>query len=260
MLRNLCCLLALGLVGLLPGQPLLAQDQKPVRIVLVIGGGGHDYKAFAKTFENLCDKAGGLKIVQRLEPGKDQKDDGSHIRKIADLKRQDADVVVFFTVGYKLDQVEDRALEQFVDEGGGLVAIHCASASFGNSPVWKRLIGASFAGHYKGLHKLDVKITNPDHPIMKGVQDFTVIDEEYNHNFAKVERKVLAEFKARPEGSKGKDNDIIWTREVGKGRVFYSALGHGPDAWGNPAWQKMVMQSVFWAAGQPRAVTLPPQK
>jgi type 1 glutamine amidotransferase len=257
MLRNLvCCLLPLFLFGLLTNQPASAQELKPVRIVLVVGGGGHDWKAFAATFEKLCDRTGGLKVVQRLEPDKDKKNDDSHIRKLANLKREDADVIVFFTVGYKLDPVEDRALEKFVEDGGGLVAIHCASASFGNSQAWQRLIGGRFAGHYKGLHQLDVKVTDPDHPIMKGVTAFTVTDEEYNHVFAKVERSVLAEFKARPEGSTGKNNDIVWTREVGKGRVFYSALGHGPDAWGNPAWQKMVLQSVFWAAGQPRAVTV----
>jgi type 1 glutamine amidotransferase len=251
------CILALSVFGLLAAHPAHAQDKKPVRIVLVLGG-GHDYKNFAKTFEKLCDQAGGLKIVERLEPGKEGGD--AHIRKLANLKREDADVIVFFTVGYKLNEVEDRALEQFVEAGGGLVAIHCASASFGNSQAWKRLIGGSFAGHIAGLHKLEIKITDADHPIMKGVESFTITDEEYNHNFAKVDRKVLGEFKARPEASKGKNNEIIWTRDVGKGRVFYSALGHGPEAWGNPAWQKMVAQSLFWAAGQPRAVTLTTEK
>jgi hypothetical protein len=113
--------------------PVSAQEAKPVRVVLVTGG-GHDFKKFTTTFEGLCDKAGGVKIVQKWEPSKDGPD--AHIRKLAELKREDADVVVFYTVGDKLDQVQDRALEQFVEDGGGLVAIHCASASFGNSPAW----------------------------------------------------------------------------------------------------------------------------
>jgi type 1 glutamine amidotransferase len=241
---------ALAAVG---NVPLAAQEKKPVRIILVTGG-GHDFKKFATTFESLCDKAGGLTIVQKWEPGKDGPD--AHIRKLADLKREDADVLVFFTVGYRLDQAQDRALERFVEDGGGLIAIHCASASFGNSPVWFRLVGARFAGHYKSLHKLNVVVTDPKHPIMQGVEPFSIVDEEYNHNFAKVDRAVLAEFKERPEGSNGKNNEIVWARQVGKGRVFYSALGHGPEAWSSPAWQRMVLQSIFWAAGQPRAVTL----
>jgi type 1 glutamine amidotransferase len=244
-------------VSILAVMPAHAQETRPVRIILVTGG-GHDFKKFTTTFEGLCDKAGGLKITQKWEPSKDGPD--AHIRKLADLKRADADVLVFFTVGYKLDQVQDRALEQYVEEGGGLVAIHCASASFGNSPTWLRLVGARFAGHYKSLHKLNVVISDPKHPIMQGVSPFNIVDEEYNHNFAKVERKVLAEFKERPEGSKGKNNDIVWTRDVGKGRVFYSALGHGPEAWANPDWQRMVMQAIFWSAGQPRTVSLSDKK
>jgi len=230
---------------------------KDIRVVLVTGG-GHDFKKFTVTIEKLFEQVGGIKIVQRLEPGKDGPD--AHILKLSELRNEDADVVIFYTVGYKLDPIREKALEQFVDNGGGLVAIHCASASFGSSATWLRLVGARFAGHYKGLHKLEIKITDPAHPIMKGVEPFTIVDEEYNHSFAKVEMHVLAEFKERPEGSKGKNNDIVWTRNVGKGRVFYSALGHGPEAWGTPAWQKMVLQGICWSAGQPRVVMLASDK
>jgi len=233
------------------------KEKPPVRVILVTGS-GHDYPKFTIAMDKLFDQVGGLKIVQRLEPAKGAGE--AHIRKLADIKNADGDVLLFFTVGYKLEPLEERALETFVDNGGGLVALHCASASFGSSQTWWRLIGAKFTGHYKGLHKLDIKITDSKHPIMNGVEPFTIIDEEYNHNFAKVERKVLAEFKERPEGSKGKNNDVVWTRDVGKGRVVYSALGHGADAWANPAWQKMVVQSIFWSAGQPRAVTIPEKK
>jgi type 1 glutamine amidotransferase len=50
--------------------------------------------------------------------------------------------------------------------------------------------------------------------------------------------------------------DIIWTREIGKGRVVYNALGHGKEAWENPAWQKLTVQAILWAAGKPREVTI----
>jgi type 1 glutamine amidotransferase len=229
---------------------------KPVRVLMVLGAGSaHDIRKFAPIMENVLEKAGGIKVT-RLEPPKDKKpDDPEHMTKLADLKRADYDVLLFYTTGYKLNEVQERAIEKFVEDGGGLVALHGASASFGNSQVWFRLVGARFAGHYKGTHKLNVIFTDK-HPITAGVQPFTIIDEEYNHNFAKVERKVLAQFKERPEGSKGKNNDIMWTREVGKGRVVYNALGHGKDAWENPAWQKLTVQAILWAAGRPREVTL----
>src|SRR5438045_8964892 len=97
------------LIVLLAAWPTHAQEKKPVRVLLVTGG-GHDFKKFTTTFEGLCARAGGLQIVQKWEPGQEGPD--AHIRKLANLKRDDADVVVFYTVGYKLDAVQDRALEQ----------------------------------------------------------------------------------------------------------------------------------------------------
>jgi type 1 glutamine amidotransferase len=67
---------------------------------------------------------------------------------------------------------------------------------------------------------------------------------------------VLAQFKERPPGSKGTNNDILWTRAIGKGRVVYNALGHGKEAWENPQWQKLTVQSILWAAGKPREVKI----
>jgi type 1 glutamine amidotransferase len=83
------------------------------------------------------------------------------------------------------------------------------------------------------------------------------VDEEYKHTFADVDRHILARFRERPPESDPKANmDIIWTREIGKGRVFYNALGHDKEAWENPAWQKLTVQGILWAAGRPREVQL----
>ena len=119
--------------------------------------------------------------------------------------------------------------------------------------VWTRLLGARFTGHIPGTHKLNIVLTGTKHPITAGVEPFSIVDEEYKHRFAEVDRHVLARFRERPPTSDQNANmDILWTREIGKGRVFYSALGHGKEAWENPAWQKLIIQSILWAAGRPR--------
>jgi type 1 glutamine amidotransferase len=246
------------LAALAPPRSVEAGKDEPVRVLLVLGSGPpHDIRKLAPILDKLLADAGGM-TVTHLEPPKDKAPgDGAHLAKLADVKRSDYDVLVFYTVGHKLNDVQERALEKFVEDGGGIVALHGASASFGGSQVWMRLIGGRFAGHYKGLHKLNVVIADLKHPITVGVGPFEVIDEEYNHNFAKVDRHVLTQFRERPEGSKGKNMDVMWTREIGKGRVVYHALGHGRDAWENPAWQKLTAQAILWAAGRPREVKLP---
>jgi hypothetical protein len=114
--------------------------------------------------------------------------DPAHLAKLADIKHSDYDVLLFYTSGYNLNDAQERALERFVEDGGGIVAIHGASGSFGNSKVWLRLLGAKFTGHIPGTHMLNVVILDSKHPITAGVGNFSIVDEEYKHRFAEVDK------------------------------------------------------------------------
>jgi type 1 glutamine amidotransferase len=230
----------------------------PVRVLFVLGSPPfHDIRTLPPILEKVLDQVGGFQVT-RLEPPRDKApNDPNHLAKLADIRRSDYDVLLFYTSGYNLNDAQERALEKFVEDGGGIVAIHGASGSFGNSKVWLRLLGAKFTGHIPGTHMLNVVILDNKHPITAGVGNFSIDDEEYKHRFAEVDKHVLARFRERPPQSDQKANmDILWTREIGKGRVFYSALGHGKEAWQNPVWQKLIVQDILWAAGQPREVDL----
>jgi len=236
-----------------------ADEVKPVRVLFVLGSPPyHDIRNLPPILEKVLDRVGGFKVT-RLEPPRDKPpDDPAHLARLAAVKRADYDVLLFYTSKYKLNELQERALEKFVEDGGGIVGLHGASFSFENSKVWTRLLGGRFIGHIPGTHKLNIVITDTRHPITAGVGPFSIVDEEYKHRFAKVDRHVLARFRERPAKSDQSANmDVLWTREVGKGRVFYSALGHGKEAWENPAWQKLVVQGILWAAGRPREVKLP---
>jgi hypothetical protein len=52
--------------------------------------------------------------------------------------------------------------------------------------------------------------------------------------------------KARP-GVRQEDVPLAWTRSYGKGRVFYSSLGHQPAAWSRPDLRRMWLEAVRWA-------------
>src|SRR5437763_1251740 len=86
-------------------------------------------------------------------------------------------------------------------------------------------------------------VLGPPPSVPAGGGLFTTVAEGYKHACAEVDRHVLARCRGRPPARDQNANmDIVWTREVGKGRVFYCALGHGKDAWENPAWQKLIVQ------------------
>jgi uncharacterized protein (TIGR03000 family) len=243
-----------------PPAPAPAEAKaRPIRVLFVLGSPPfHDVRKLPPILEKVLDEVGGFKVT-RLEPPRDKKpDDAAHMERLADVKRSDYDVLLFYTSGYKMNEKQERAIKRFLDEGGGIVALHGASGSFGNSDFWFKLVGARFKGHIPGTHRLHVVLPESKDPVTRGVPNFTIVDEEYKHKFADVHRNVLARFRERPPASDQKENmDIVWTREVGKGRVFYNALGHDKDAWENPYWQKLTVQGICWAAGRPREVDIP---
>ena len=260
-MRSCWNVFALFLIAICGSTALAASpdEGKPVRVLFVLGSPPyHDIRHLPPILEKVLNQVGGFQVT-RLEPPADKKpDDPAHMAQLANIKRADYDVLVFYTSGYKMNELQERALTKFLEDGGGIVAIHGASLTFGNSDVWLRLVGARFTGHIPGTHKLNIVLADPKHPITAGVEPFTIVDEEYKHRFADVDRHVLARFRERPPASDQKANmDILWTRDIGKGRMFYSALGHGKEAWENPQWQKLIVQGILWAAGRPKEVDIP---
>jgi type 1 glutamine amidotransferase len=224
-----------------------AKDKEPVRVLFVVAGHGGESKA--PILEKLLNELGGFKLTRLNE---------KELPQLAKVKPGDYDVLLFYG-GPQTQEPQDRAVLNFVEAGGGLVALHHASAV--GSKSWIELIGGRFAGH-PPISNIEVIVTNLDHPITKGVEGkFQLFDEAYRHQMAKVKVTPLAKLKERPGDKQPDPNlDILWTRDVGKGRVVYNALGHGKEAWTNPNWQKLVVQSILWSAGKPAEIKLPAGK
>lgn len=152
------------------------------------------------------------------------------------------------------DTVERRLYEnlvKFIEEGGGFIPVHCASYCFRNQLGFIKLVGGQFQHHKTGT--VTAKIVNGDHPAMKDVKEFEAWDETYVHTEHGEDRTIL--MVREPEG----DDDNIkepepwtWTREQGKGRVFYTASGHDQDVWGNEGFHQLIKSGILWAIGDAR--------
>src|SRR5687768_2258851 len=84
-------------------------------------------------------------------------------------------VLTLYNNHMNVSQAQLNALLKFVQNGGGLVVLHCASASFQNSEEFIRLIGAAFKSH--GYATFAPAATNPAHPVMKDVGEIMAWDE-----------------------------------------------------------------------------------
>jgi putative membrane-bound dehydrogenase-like protein len=154
------------------------------------------------------------------------------------------DALLIYANAERITPEQEKALLDYVERGGGLVPLHCASFCFLNSPKYVELVGAQFDHH--GTGEFDTRVVNADHPITKGLAPFHTWDETYVHRRHNENgRHVL---QVRDE--QGRDEPWTWVREQGKGRVFYTAYGHDARTWQNPGFHDLIERGIRWAANK----------
>lgn len=171
------------------------------------------------------------------------------------------DVVVFNNVsGDVLTLSQRAAFRAFIEGGGGFVGFHGSGGDPETFWDWyaDTLVGARFKGHPMNPQFQDARIVVEDspHPVTAGLgRGWTMSDEWYSfkNNPRAGGARVLAtldEASYQPgDLAMGADHPIAWTRCVGHGRAFYSAIGHRPEAYAQPQHVRLLEQAVVWAAG-----------
>ncbi|HMP31425.1 MAG TPA: ThuA domain-containing protein, partial [Saprospiraceae bacterium] len=144
---------------------------------------------------------------------------------------------------------QEKALLDYVASGKGFLPIHSASYCFRNSPEFIKLVGGQFWRHT--MDSITTQTVKPMHPIMKELMKFTVYDETYLYTKLEADNDVLAvreikadQYKDKPDT---KTEPYTWTRTHGKGKVFYTALGHDERTWGNAGFQDLLYRGILWA-------------
>jgi len=189
------------------------------------------------------------------------------------LKEFDA-VLLNNTTQLKLDENQRKALLAFVKEDGkGLIGTHAASDNFYDWPEGAAMIGGQFDGHpWGGGGTWAVKIDDPKHPLNKGFagEGFKVRDEIYQIKglYSRDTHRELLSLDmsdaetSRPGGQNraDKDNPISWIFNCGKGRVFYSSLGHNHEIFWTPAILQHYLDGIQFALRDLKADATPSAK
>lgn len=131
-----------------------------------------------------------------------------------------------------------KALTDYVDAGHGFLPIHCASACFGGSDDFSKLVGGHFKSHQSGV--FTTAIVDKEHPVMRGYEGFETWDETYVHDRLTDDRSVLQVRDKEP---------WTWVRNQGKGKVFYTAYGHDMRCWDQPAFHELLRRAILWSVG-----------
>ncbi|MDP6114462.1 MAG: ThuA domain-containing protein [Planctomycetota bacterium] len=168
---------------------------------------------------------------------------------LPNLKKHDALIIYANHGRWSPDQ--EKALVDYVEQGGGFVPIHCASACWRQSQAYIDLVGGQFLRHGTGVFHTD--IVSPKHPVMQKFEGFKTWDETYvHHKHNTKDRIVLQTRKERDQ-----NEPWTWIRAHGKGRVFYTAYGHDHRTWGKPGFHALIEKGIRWSAGSDEVVEVP---
>ena len=170
------------------------------------------------------------------------------------------DAIFFFGVREIDLTPQQRAdLLSFVrDDGKGFVATHAGATAFFSWPEFGEMLGARFDEHPWGITDAAVVVEDRASPIVAHLPpSFVVNDEHYQlKEFSRDKIHVLARLDASKLNLKAPlvhrtdaDFPAAYTKAYGKGRVFYSTLGHSRESWDLPWMQKMYFEALKWAIG-----------
>lgn len=174
------------------------------------------------------------------------------------------DAVVFNNVsGDVFTPLQRQAFRQWLTAGGALIAIHAAGdGSHGKWPWYRdEVIGARFTQHtlWPQFQTATVLLENRGHPLAAGLpSQWRHLEEWYSFESPprRVGYSVIAVVDEKtyvPKGmfgsdiAMGKDHPVVWIHRVGRGRVFYSALGHRAEAFAEPEYRTLLNNAAVWA-------------
>lgn len=166
--------------------------------------------------------------------------------------------LLFFTTGSLPLSAEARqGLLELVRGGGGFVGVHSASDTWYDVPEYGELLGGYFDGH-PWHERVRITVEDPSHASTRHLGgSFEITDEIYQfRNWSRAGARVLLNLDPRSvDVAKGKrpdrDYPLAWVRSHGRGRVFYTALGHSREVWEDQRFRLHLLGGIRWALGIP---------
>lgn len=211
--------------------------------VFITWGGwdGHEPEQTAKLFGNLLTAVGfEVEISNSLEPLADKS-------KMASC----ALIVPVWTMS-KISKEQAEGLLEAVRNGTGIGGWHGGMCdAFRENTEYQWMTGGQWVAHPGNIIEYEVNIVDHNDPITRGLKDFKICSEQY-YMHTDPGNKVLATTKFSGEHAAWIDGTVmpvVWKRQYGKGRVFYSALGHvAADFTNCQEAREIVLRGLMWAA------------
>jgi type 1 glutamine amidotransferase len=243
------------LVTLLALAPAFAADSPPIKVLIITGDHGHNWRETTPFIHDFLARAG-MKVDVTEMPARDL--------TAANLARYDVFLLNYKDTkngGPKTRWTDDnkKAFADAVRGGKGLVVYHHASSAFVSGSDFDREFEQIIAGGWRKQgnhgkrHVFTVTIRKADHPITRGMPaEFVHANDELYQNSVMLPHSVVLATaysdNSRDPKNSGKHEPIVWVANYGKGRVCENVLGHDVAAMKSAGFQVLLIRAVEWCA------------
>jgi uncharacterized protein len=208
---------------------------------LICWGGweGHTPERSAMVAKELLVKNG---FAVRVETG---------TKAFADPAIHDLSLIIPMITMSTIEKDEVANLCDAVRGGVGLAGMHGTMCdAFRNETEYQFMTGGQWVSHPGNIIDYRVDVTKPDDEIMQGIASFDYTSEQYYmHVDPAIDVLATTTFDGTHcEWVRGVTMPVVWKKMYGKGRVFYSALGHVADEFSVPEMKLMFERGLMWAA------------
>jgi type 1 glutamine amidotransferase len=248
MLRRFAAgILSTALIALVViAQSASAADAKSLKALLIAGGCCHEYDKQTEILKKGLEARANVEVTIVYTPDK------STAARFDIYENPDwadgYDVVIHDEC---TSDVKDMPYVQNIlnahKKGIPAVNLHCAMHCYRvGTNDWFEFVGIQSTGHGPQL-PIGITFVDKEHPITKGLADWTTINEELYNNVKVLDSaKPLARGKQRFE--KG-DTDFVvaWANQYGKTRVFSTTIGHNTDTVADARYLDLVARGLLWS-------------
>ena len=248
--------LLLGLLLLALGAT--AAEPKKILVVTTTTGFRHSSISTAeKVLAKLGEQSGAFTLDYAQQPPKAPEAEFKEamVKNLSKLSRENLknyDGVIFANTTGDLPLPDRQAFLDWIAEGHAFIGMHSASDTYHGFPPYIEMLGGEFQTHGAQVG-IECLVQDTKHPATKHLAESYCIEQEEvylikNYDPSKVHELLILDKHPNKKKESG-HFAVAWVKEYGKGKVFYTTLGHREDVWENQRYQKHILGGIKWALG-----------
>ncbi|MBN2165028.1 MAG: ThuA domain-containing protein [Marinilabiliaceae bacterium] len=214
---------------------LISCNKKPINILLI----SSERKIPDSTFFEMFNHFNGIKYQHVIQPKANE--------WIEQGFTDNFDALVFYDLYDSITEPQKAAYFQLLKKGKPMLFIHHSLVSYQNWDSFKTIIGGKYfredsvngASTFEHNVTIPVKITDVNHPVTKGINNFVIVDETYDNCLILDDSQPLL-----TTDRIGNMPYLAWIRDVENSKVIYIQIGHDKRAFTNCNYQKIIYQAI----------------